>query len=125
MITVQFKLLPTIEQAAMLQSSAKEYIRIANALIAQINTSVGILKLSSSNVIADLPSAVKNEAINTAKSVIKKYKKGKCESLPILKKPIITWNNQNFSLLGEILSFPLWIDGKSRRISVAVILTDC
>jgi IS605 OrfB family transposase len=57
-------------------------------------------------------------------SIVKKYKRGVCEVLPVVKKPVITWNNQNFKIVKNTLSFPIWIDGRSKRISVACVLTD-
>ena len=81
------------------------------------------LKISSASFQAELPSAVKNEVINAAKSVVKKYKSGVCDSFPVLKRPVITWNNQNYRLDGDILSFPLWIDGQSRRVYIPAVLT--
>jgi IS605 OrfB family transposase len=123
MITIQFKLNPTYEQAKLLHSSAKEYISLVNALTSQIISSEKALKLSSSGVSALLPSAVKNEAINAAKSIAAKYMRGICESIPILKKQVITWNNQNYRIEKDSLSIPLWIDEKSQRISIAGVIT--
>jgi len=123
-VTVQFKLLLTPEQKTLLQNSANEYIRCVNELVALLNTAAEIPKLSSSNVSALLPSAVKNEAINAAKSVINKFKRGTCESLPILKKPVISWNNQNFKISENSLSFPLMVSGKSTRILVSAVFSD-
>ena len=124
MITVQFKILPTPYQESFLILSSIEYIRCVNMLTANIIESEQPLKLSSASFHAKLPSTIKNEVVNTAKSVVKKYKSGACRSLPVLKKPVITWNNQNFKLVNNSLSFPLWIDGKSKRISVNCALTD-
>jgi len=88
------------------------------------------LKYTSKDVIANLLSAVKNQAIQDAKSVFAKYKKavrtnGKLKledqkqiKVPVLKKTVAIWNNQNYSLKGNILSFPVIVDGKSKRIKV-------
>ena len=124
MITVQFKINPTSEQTRVLETAAKEYINCVNTLSVRISESTELLKLSSASVQAELPSAVKNEAINTAKSVVDRYRRGKCESLPALKKPVITWNNQNYSMTDKSLSFPMWIDGKSKRVTIPMILTE-
>lgn len=124
MITVQFKLTPTIEQAQKLSSSSVEYIRCVNNIVRSIVSAEEPIKPTSATVQAILPSAVKNEAIRAAKSVVAKFKKGKCDSLPILKKPVITWNNQNFKIEKDKISFPLLIDGKSKRIQVSCVLTD-
>ena len=93
-------------------------------LTSEIFVSAKPIKLSSASFQAELPSAVKNEVINVAKSVVKRHKNGTTKSLSVLKKPVITWNNQNYSLSAYTLSFPLWIDGKSQRISVAAVITE-
>ena len=124
MITVQFKILPIAEQEKHLKAAAYEYIRCINALVSRINESSEMLKLSSANVQAVLPSTVRGETIRTAKSIIVKYMRGKCGPLPVIKKPMITWNNQSYKLSGGTLSFSLWIDGKCQRISVAAVITD-
>jgi hypothetical protein len=75
-------------------------------------------KLSSSSFKAALPSAVKNEVVNTVKSVLRKHKRGVCESLPVLRKPVATWNNQNYRIADGGIWFPVMVEGKSKRIFV-------
>lgn len=123
MITVEFKLVPTKEQEALLHTSATEYVNCVNMLTSQIVDDPKI-KLSTAHFQAMLPSAVKNEAINAAKSVVAKFKSGTCKSLPVLRKSVITWNNQNYKIFENTIEFPLWIDGKSKRISVIALLTE-
>ncbi|QGG48339.1 RNA-guided endonuclease TnpB family protein [Heliorestis convoluta] len=135
-ITVKVKLEPTKEQSVQLLTTTREYIRLVNQIVSDYVFVDSYLKYTSKDVVADLPSAVKNQAIRDAKSVFSKYKKNVFDNsklapekqkevkVPVLKKPVAIWNNQNYSLKGNILSFPVWIDGKSKRISVKVILTD-
>jgi IS605 OrfB family transposase len=80
-------------------------------------------KLSSASFKAVLPSAVKNEVVNSVRSIMKKHSNGTCKSIPILKKPVVTWNNQNYKLMGDMISFPVIVDGKSRRISISAEIT--
>ncbi|MDD4834873.1 MAG: transposase [Lutispora sp.] len=135
-ITVKIKLELTKEQIHFLQATAKEYIRLVNQIVADFVEAGTSLKYTSKTVNAELPSAVKNQAIQDAKSVFKKYKKNcranarlkpedqKEVKVPILKKPLAIWNNQNYSLNGNVLSFPVLIADKSKRIEVKGILTD-
>ena len=123
MLTAQFKLNPTIEQEQLLLASTKEYIRCVNMLTHEILASTELVRLSPASFQAELPSAVKNEVINTAKSVVKKHQQGTTKSLSVLKNPVIIWNNQNHKLVGSLLEFPAWIDGKSCRILVASVIT--
>lgn len=135
-ITVRIKLLPTVEHSMLINATAKEYIRLVNQIVSDFISADSHLKYSSKNVSAILPSAVKNQAIRDAKSVFTKYKKAvkantklkpeeqKEIKVPTLKKPVAIWNNQNYSLKGDTLSFPVIIDGKSQRIEIKAILTD-
>jgi IS605 OrfB family transposase len=120
--TVQFKIVPTDDLSALLHNQSVLYIQTVNYLVAKMVETEKSISCSSSNVDAALPSAVKNELIRAARSVYQKSKKNK--KVPILKKPVITWNNQNFSVTNTHISFPLWADGKSKRVSVACVLTD-
>ena len=121
-ITVQAKIVPNTQQFQLLNSTTKAYIQLVNQIVSDYVTAERNLKYTSKSVQAELPSAVKNQAIQDAKSVFKKYRKNKKQS--ILKKPIAIWNNQNYNLKDNILSFPVLIDGKSKRIEIPIILTD-
>lgn len=135
-ITVKIKLQPTSEQRQLLRETTKEYIRLVNQVVSDFVSADAHLKYSSKDVVAILPSAVKNQAIRDAKSVFTKYKKtvkanAKLKSeeqkeikVPILKKTLAIWNNQNYSIKGDILSFPVIIDGKSQRLEIEAILTN-
>ena len=68
-ITVKVKLLPTKEQATILQKMNKEYIATINALVSEMVDEKKSTKKSSKDISANLPSAVKNQAIKNAKKV--------------------------------------------------------
>jgi putative transposase len=119
-LTVKFKILPTKEQEQYLEQTLNEYTSIVNNIV-QIIVNNKNIKLTSKDIEANLPSAVKNQAIQDAKSVYKKYKK--TSKLPILKKLVCIWNNQNYKI-NDFLSFPIVINGKTQRIKVKIILTD-
>ncbi|PKM80001.1 MAG: transposase, partial [Firmicutes bacterium HGW-Firmicutes-14] len=109
-ITVKIKLQPTKEQADHLKTITAEYICLVNQIVVNYVEADMNLKYSSKDVNANLPSAVKNQAIQDAKSVFARYKKavhtnGKLKpedqkqiKVPVLKKPVAIWNNQNYSL---------------------------
>lgn len=101
-VTVKFKILPTKEQEQYLEEISNEYISTVNNTV-QIMINTNNMKLTSKDIKANLPSAVKNQAIQNAKSVYRKYKKTK--KLSILKKPVCIWNNQNYKIDNH-LSFP-------------------
>ncbi|OXB94726.1 RNA-guided endonuclease InsQ/TnpB family protein [Parageobacillus galactosidasius] len=119
-LTVKFKILPTKEQEKYLTEILKEYISTVNRIV-QVMINTKHIKLTSKDIEANLPSAVKNQAIQDAKSVYKKYKK--TNKLPILKKPACIWNNQNYKIT-DCLSFPVFVNGKTKRIKVKILLTD-
>ncbi len=135
-ITVKIKLQPTSEQRQLLRETTKEYIRLVNQVVSDFVSADAHLKYSSKDVVAILPSAVKNQAIRDAKSVFTKYKKAvkanaklkpeeqKEIKVPTLKKSVAIWNNQNYSLKGNVLSFPVIIGSKSQRLEIEAILTN-
>lgn len=124
MITVQFKVSPTKEQESHLHQTMGEFVRSVNDLVQYISSQSEMPKLSSARFRANLPSSVKSEVVLCAKSVYQKYKKGVGKSLAVLKKPVCTWNNQNFKIKQDSIEFPVLVDGKSKRISVKATITE-
>lgn len=119
-LTVKIKLIPTREQNKYIQDTSLEYIKTVNDTVSLMISENSSLKLTSKDIIANLPSAVKNQAIRDSKSVYSKYKKTKIQS--ILKKPMTIWNNQNYSIGDDYVSFPVMINGKSKKIKVKAII---
>ena len=123
MITVQCKRSPDTKQDRLLHATILAYINSVNALVDYCRGQATVPKLSSATFRAALPSSIKNEVILAVKSVIRKFENGHCESLPILKKPVCTWNNQNYRILENAISFPVWQSGKCQRIVLKVEIT--
>ena len=135
-ITVQIKLLPTKEQAILINDTLGEYINTVNNVVSEYVSADKDLKYSSKNVVAGLPSALKAQVTQDAKSIFKKYTKNlkvnakkepakqKEIKVPILKKPVAIWNNQNYSIKFGHISFPVWLNDKSTRIVVKAIITE-
>ncbi|MUV36743.1 putative transposase [Lentibacillus sp. JNUCC-1] len=123
-ITVKIKLLPSKEQAAILQSMSQTYIRTINTLVSEMVAEKKSTKKSSKDVHVSLPSAVKNQAINDAKSVFKKAKKNKYKNVPELKKPVCIWNNQNYSFNHTHISMPIVVNGKVSKTPIRALLVD-
>jgi len=135
-ITVKLNLVVTKPQIELMESISKEYIRTVNNLVSTILESEQRVKLSSKDVFADLPSAVKNQSIRDAISICNKYRKAlrvnsklpedkqRKIKVPTLKKSVCIWNNQNYSLKTETISVPVMVEGKSKRISIRTIMTD-
>ncbi len=94
-ITIQVRLYPTPEQARLLMAHGQEYI---------------------STVKAHLPSAVKNQALRDAYSVFKRSLDLGC--IPLLKKPICQWSNQNWRMDQGMLLLPLSIEGKVEQTRI-------
>ncbi|MBK5252001.1 MAG: transposase, partial [Peptostreptococcaceae bacterium] len=122
MRTVKIKLLPTIEQEKLLISISKTYIKTVNETVSEMVDAKNVLKLTSKDVNALMPSAIKNQAIRDAKSVYRKSKK--LGVVPVLKKPVCLWNNQNYRIKENALEFPVLISNKSKRIKVKAIFND-
>jgi putative transposase len=120
--TVKMKLMPTKEQKQDFIRMSKAYIKVVNDLVTEMVKAGQLLKLTSKDVCAEIPSAVKNQAIRDAKSVYRRSKE--LNKVPILKKPVCIWNNQNYKVNENVIEFPVWRNGKSRRVTVKAVLTE-
>ncbi|OGX79981.1 transposase [Exiguobacterium sp. SH31] len=123
-LTVNIKLHPTKEQQSILERMMRTYIGTTNQLVSDMVQARENLKLTSKNVSSDLPSAVKNQAIQDAKSMFKKAKKKGFQVVPVLKKPYCTWNNQNYSFDFESISLPIMIDGNVKKTAIRAEMVD-
>ena len=138
------KLYPTKYQKVLITQTMTEYIDTVNRLVLDTVNGHSITKITTADVSANLPSALTNQCIRDAKSIVKKHyklchkavlknrgleKRGsailiKEPNLPILKKPCCYINNQNYKIKDNCIEFPVMINGKSKRISVLVKLKD-
>ena len=104
------------DQQDLLVRTMNEYIHTVNRLVSLSVNGTSITKYTSADVMADLPSAMKNQCIRDAKSVVNKYNKAvrkykllkkKAEkknsdvvirepTVSVLRKPCCFVNNQNF-----------------------------
>lgn len=123
-ITVKIPLQLTVPQVTLLEQTSMAYIQTINALVAEMVAAKQITKKTSKDISAQLNSSVKNQAIKDAKSVFQKVKKSKYAIIPILKKPQVIWNNQNYRLKEQTIELPFIIEGKSKRIALSVNLTE-
>ena len=138
------KVYPTEYQKSLITQAMKEYIDTVNGLVSDAMRGHSIAKITTADVNANLPSALLNQCIRDAKSIVRKHykychkavlknrslaKRGsvvrtKTPNLPILKKTCCYVNNQNYKIKDDCIDFPVMINGKSKRISVSVKLTD-
>lgn len=117
-ITLQAKLNPTKEQIKLIDDGSLNYIKTINELVSEMVKNKKATKKTSANISVKLNSSVKNQAIKDAKSVFKRAKKSKYTIVPIVKKPVIVWNNQNYSINKNSISIPFIIEGKSKKIEI-------
>lgn len=124
-ITVKIKLLPTKGQQELLKKSSHEYIGVVNSLVAEMVKTKTSTQKTTKNVVANLPSAVKNQAIKDARSIFAtKVKRSNYKIIPILKKPICVWNNQNYTFDFTHISVPFMVNEKSTRLKIRALLGD-
>ncbi len=115
--TLQVRLYPTPEQSRLLMAHCLEYIQTVNVLVSAIDADLLPEKASTKDFIAALPSKVKNQALRDAHSVFKRSLE--LGTLPILKKPLCQWNNQGWYLEKDALVLPVWLEGKTQRITIS------
>lgn len=138
------KLYMTKEQKSLIVMAMNEYISTANSLVSIAVNGTSISKYTTADVSANLPSALTNQCIRDAKSIINKYNKAvrqvsarnkklakqksiitvKKPTVPVLKKLCCYINNQNFRINGDYIEFPVMVNGKSKRLSVKTKMTD-
>ena len=119
-LTAELKLFPTEEQASLLRETTCEYIDTINALLDYFLGQIDVPRMSSKDVYAELPSALRCQCIQDARSIYKKATNYKYHgTFPVLKKRMAIWNNQNYEITDEnTVKVPVLIDGKSSRISI-------
>lgn len=121
--TYQVRLYPTSEQASLLLAHCQEYISTVNVLASALDADVIQEEgLSTKDFAADLPSCVKNQALRDARSVFNRSLQR--EKLPMLKKPLCQWNNQNWRIQNGKLVLPVFLYGKTQQIEVACASLD-
>lgn len=138
------KLYPTEYQKTLITQTMTEYIDTVNSLVSNAVNGHSIAKLTTADVSANLPSALLNQCIRDAKSIVKKHykfchkavlknrslaKRGSAirvtaPNLPTLRKHCCYINNQNYKMKGSHIEFPVMVSGRSKRISVSVKLSD-
>ncbi|MBU7314726.1 RNA-guided endonuclease InsQ/TnpB family protein [Paenibacillus oleatilyticus] len=119
-VTVQIRIFPN--DVSLQKEMGGEYIKTVNLLTEQAEELGTFPKLTSKDVDAKLPSAVKNQAIRDARSIHKKTKKqGK---RPVLKRRAYYVNNQNYSLGDHSVAFPVMLDGKAQRLKISARVTE-
>lgn len=138
------KLYPTKYQKQVIFDVMTEYVSTVNQLVSLAVRGISIKNYTTKDVMADLPSALTNQCIRDAKSIVKKHykschqavlknlklkKKGadlhvKAPSLPVVRRLCCYINNQNYKVNGNRIEFPVIINGKSTRISVRTKMTD-
>ena len=137
-LTVQIKLMPTREQESIIKETLVGYIHTVNDLVAEFVTLDKLKNKTSADVKGSLPSALKAQAIRDARSVFQKYRKelfkttkrvsleGKTKivKVPVLRKPVSIWNNQNFSVGEGVIAFPLWINGKTTKTAIKAVIPE-
>ncbi|MGG1166625.1 RNA-guided endonuclease InsQ/TnpB family protein [Bacillus mycoides] len=122
-LIVKVKLIPTKKQIRLLEQSSREYIKVINTLVSEMVEAKKSTKKSTKDIEANIPSAVKNQAIKDAKSLFAtKVKKSNYKIIPILKRSVCVWNNQNYSFDSTHISIPFKINGKSTRLKVRALL---
>ncbi len=94
----------------------QEYISTVNVLVAAFDSGVLGGKVSTKDFVSKLPSAVKNQALRDAQSVFKRSFELGC--IPVLKKPICQFNNQNWRMEQGMLCLPLYLEGKTQQVRI-------
>ena len=120
-ITMQIKLQPTKEETVLLDFTMQEYISLVNDILDYAIASDIMPKLTSKTMIAPLPSALKAQCYMDAKSIYGNTLKHKSR-MPVLKKPVAIWNNQNYTIDDGYVAFPLFVNNKTTKTKIAAVV---
>jgi IS605 OrfB family transposase len=116
--TYQVRLYPAPEQSRLLMAHCQEYISTVNVLASALDADVISHEgFSTKDFVAELPSCVKNQALRDARSVFKRSLE--LDKVPVLKKPICQWNNQNWQINEGKLTVPVCLHGKVQQVELA------
>ncbi len=134
----------TKKQKILVITAMNEYINTVNSLVSVAVNGTSISKYTTADVAANLPSALTNQCIRDAKSIVNKYNKAirqvsaknkklakpkssitvKEPTVPFLRKPCCYINNQNFKIKDDCIEFPVLVNGKSKRVAIRTSMTD-
>lgn len=120
-VTMELKLLPNAQIAALLDFTMQEYISLINDVLDYAIACGQMPKLSSANLHAPLPSALRDQCRRDAKSIYDKVTKPRARfngKFPTLKKPVGIWNNQNYEVGADYIAMPFFVNGKSRKMKI-------
>ena len=115
----------TKEQKSLVVMTMNEYINTVNSLVSAASNGTSISKYTTADVKASLPSALTNQCIRDAKSIVNRYNKDcrkfsaknkkpvnqkssitiKKPAVPVLKRPCCYVNNQTLGLKIIALNF--------------------
>jgi putative transposase len=114
--TIPVRLYPTPAQTALLRAHCQEYISTINVLVQALDSDLLREDASTKDFTAALPSVVKNQALRDVRSVWKRS--GALGVIPVLRKPLCLWNNQNWRIAGDTLVIPVCQDGQVGQIAI-------
>lgn len=132
------KLYPTAYQKQTILDTMSEYINTVNGIVATAMSGVAISKFTTADIDANLPSALANQCIRDAKSIVKKYRKNchatvlknrkrnfksTASKLPVLRKPCFYVNNQNYKISDNHIEFPMIENNKCTRFKIRAKIT--
>ena len=123
LLTIKLKLLPTAEEAAILNNTMAEYISLVNDIVDYGIAQGRIPQMSTASINAPLPAALKNQCIRDARSIWQKTQKNRTR-FPTLRQLVANWNNQNYTVEPDAIAFPVWLNGKSKKIHVKAIVPE-
>ena len=109
-LTETVKLYPNKYQIELIKVTMTEYISTVNHLVLDAINGRAITKITTADVNAILPSALCNQCIRDAKSIIRKYNKALRNSntqvrLPVLKKCAVISTTKTLGSMMTVLAF--------------------
>ena len=121
-LTLSIKLLPTPEQAALLNHTMLEYIKFSNELIDYVLAVGKWPEISFPEIKGvDLPAKMKANILQDVLQIHNSCIKNR-RSYPTLKRPVAKWTNQAYAIGNKSIDLSVMVKGKVKRISIAAII---
>lgn len=142
-LTETIKLYPTGTEKTLILGTMHTYIDTVNQMVFKTIDSKGDYKPFYKDIKTDLPSALRTQCLRDVQTFLRKYEKAcrkaafknkKFEEqgnpkrvevkIPAMKRPCCFVNNQNFKIKDSRIEFPVWLNGKSVRLSIPTKITE-
>lgn len=116
-LTLKIKLLPTPEQAALLDETMQRYVQLSNDLIDYVIAIGEMPAMTSADLHDDLPAKLRTQVIQDVRSIHLHCIKHR-SNYPTIKRLIAKWERQAYGVSDHSVNLSLRANGKVQRVGI-------